>query len=192
MLVCGALQPNGAQTPVTLDDLEMYTQLVAQHILIDSVLPAVTAFRDGFGDVAPVRSLRLFFAHELGQLMCGDELPWSAQMFAEHMLCEHGYTHASGTIAYLIQVLCEFDVVQRRQFLQFATGSARLPIGGFAALHPRLTVVRRTTEGNPDQYLPSVMTCTNYLKMPEYSSVEVLRARLLYAMQEGQQAFHLS
>jgi len=43
-----------------------------------------------------------------------------------------------------------------------------------------------------DDYLPSVMTCVNYLKLPDYTSVEVLKRRLMTAMKEGQGAFHLS
>lgn len=38
----------------------------------------------------------------------------------------------------------------------------------------------------------AVMTCANYLKLPPYSSKEVLRERLLYAVREGQGSFDLS
>lgn len=38
----------------------------------------------------------------------------------------------------------------------------------------------------------AVMTCANYLKLPPYSSKEVLRERLLYAITEGQGSFDLS
>jgi len=43
-----------------------------------------------------------------------------------------------------------------------------------------------------DEYLPSVMTCVNYLKMPDYSGLEILKARLGVAIKEGQGSFHLS
>lgn len=43
-----------------------------------------------------------------------------------------------------------------------------------------------------DDFLPSVMTCVNYLKMPDYSTLEVLQQRLDMAIKEGQGAFHLS
>ena len=43
-----------------------------------------------------------------------------------------------------------------------------------------------------DDYLPSVMTCVNYLKLPDYSTLEILRERLQLAIREGQGAFHLS
>jgi E3 ubiquitin-protein ligase TRIP12 len=45
---------------------------------------------------------------------------------------------------------------------------------------------------NPDNYLPTVMTCQNYLKIPIYSNKEVLREKLNLAIEEGSNAFHLS
>jgi E3 ubiquitin-protein ligase TRIP12 len=36
------------------------------------------------------------------------------------------------------------------------------------------------------------MTCVNYLKLPEYSTKEVMRAKLQVSMKEGVGSFHLS
>ena len=65
---------------------------------------------------------------------------------------------------------------------------------GFHSLHPPLTIVRKSLEQDQkaDTYLPSVMTCMNYLKLPEYSSMAVMHERLMTAMDEGQLSFHLS
>jgi len=67
-------------------------------------------------------------------------------------------------------------------------------LSGFRSLNPPLTIVRKTFESteNPDDFLPSVMTCVNYLKLPDYSSIEIMREKLLIAAREGQQSFHLS
>ncbi len=56
------------------------------------------------------------------------------------------------------------------------------------------TVVCKPSEPpyTSDDYLPSVMTCVNYLKLPDYSTVEIMRQRLKMAISEGQGAFHLS
>ena len=56
------------------------------------------------------------------------------------------------------------------------------------------TVVCKPSEPpyTSDDYLPSVMTCVNYLKMPDYSSIDILREKLRVAVMEGQGAFHLS
>jgi len=42
-----------------------------------------------------------------------------------------------------------------------------------------------------NRFLPSVMTCFNYLKLPDYSTKEVLKEKLLLAINEGAE-FHLS
>lgn len=65
---------------------------------------------------------------------------------------------------------------------------------GFKALTPMFTVVCKPSEPplTSDDYLPSVMTCVNYLKLPNYSTMEILRAKLSVATKEGQGAFHLS
>lgn len=67
-------------------------------------------------------------------------------------------------------------------------------IKGFKALQPQLTIVRKSVEGVPDSdgYLPSVMTCVNYLKLPDYSTIEIMKERLRVAVDEGQLSFHLS
>ena len=104
-----------------------------------------------------------------------------------------------------------FDLHSRRDYLQFITGSPKLPIGGeycrfeysfrsdapfsgFKGLNPPLTVVRKPHEAplRADDYLPSVMTCVNYLKLPEYSSKRVMEDKLRIAMKEGVGSFHLS
>lgn len=67
-------------------------------------------------------------------------------------------------------------------------------VPGFRSLSPPLTIVRKSFEAseNPDNFLPSVMTCVNYLKLPDYSSVEIMREKLALAAREGQLSFHLS
>jgi E3 ubiquitin-protein ligase TRIP12 len=116
----------------------------------------------------------------------------------------------SRSVRNLLQTMSELDPAQRRDFLQFVTGSPKLPIGGesslvalsnhrshslgFKNLTPMFTVVCKPSEPGhtSDDYLPSVMTCVNYLKLPDYSSLDTMRAKLFTAIQEGQGAFHLS
>lgn len=61
-------------------------------------------------------------------------------------------------------------------------------------MNPPLTIVRKSFEGteNPDNFLPSVMTCVNYLKLPDYSTIDIMREKLTVAAKEGQLSFHLS
>lgn len=119
---------------------------------------------------------------------------WDVKMLMECCRPDHGYTHDSRAVNFLFEVLSCYDDVEQRQFLQFVTGSPRLPVGGFRSLNPPLTIVRKSFEGteNPDNFLPSVMTCVNYLKLPDYSTIDIMREKLTVAAKEGQLSFHLS
>lgn len=65
--------------------------------------------------------------------------------------------------------MLELTESQKKKFLQFVTGSTRLPIGGkyffyflgIKNLNPKLMVVKKQPDNlkdNPDLYLPTVMT----------------------------------
>lgn len=107
---------------------------------------------------------------------------------------DHGFNADSRTFQWFVDFMVSLDQQEQRIFLQFITGSPKLPIGGFKALAPPLTIVCKTCRApeKPDTFLPSVMTCVNYVKLPEYSSYEVLHERMTMAMLEGQGSFHLS
>jgi len=189
------LRKGGDNTALTSANLTQYLQAVTDWMLRDGVYRQVEAFREGFGSIFPVAKLRLFYAEELCLVFGGgEEEAWEQQVLLQHMTTKHGYTQSSPTILALVEVLCGLSLPHRRAFLQFATGSPRLPVGGFKSLSPRLTVVCKTVPdgADPDVYLPSVMTCVNYVKLPNYSCQDVLRERLLTAISEGQHAFHLS
>ena len=130
----------------------------------------------------------------------------------EAVKADHGFNSESRSIRNLVEIMANYDPPTRRMYLQFITGSPKLPIGGrfccaintqrsllirssgFRGLNPPLTVVRKPHEAplKADDYLPSVMTCVNYLKLPEYSTKDVMREKLRVAMLEGVGSFHLS
>lgn len=149
----------------------------------------------------PIDSLKIFStSDEMETLICGDlqqsSLEWSSvQSLSEVINTAHGYHHKSRAFCDFLRYLTEIPAQERQAFLQFITGAPRLPIGGFGGLAPRLTVVLKkpaTLKEKADQILPSVMTCQNYVKMPEYSSFEVLKQRFNLAVSEGANNFTLS
>jgi E3 ubiquitin-protein ligase TRIP12 len=48
----------------------------------------------------------------------------------EALKADHGFTADSKAIQHLIEIMAEYDLVARRSYLQFITGSPKLPIGG--------------------------------------------------------------
>ena len=190
------LKPNGAQTNVTTENVDEYARLVLDAFLGDGIRPWLSAFRSGFGEVLHPKALQYLFAEEIQDLFCTPKWqgPWKEEELYGNIKFDHGLSATHQTVRYFIQMLTSYSEAEQRLFLQFVTGCPRLPIGGFKALAPPLTIVRKTFEApqRPDDYLPSVMTCVNYVKLPEYSSLDILRQKFNTAMQEGQGSFHLS
>ncbi|KAK6633232.1 hypothetical protein RUM44_003833 [Polyplax serrata] len=190
------LRKGGKDILVTEENLEQYIKLVSHWLLVEGVSRQMEALREGFEAVFPLQQLHMFYPEELDAVFCGSgqQLGWDVKTLSECFRPDHGYTLDSKAIRFLFEVLSSYNADEQRLFLQFVTGSPRLPVGGFKSLSPPLTVVRKDVEGDAssDNFLPSVMTCVNYLKLPDYSSVEVMRQRLSLAAREGSHSFHLS
>ncbi|CRK99378.1 CLUMA_CG012674, isoform A [Clunio marinus] len=192
------LRRGGRDIPVTIHNLHQYISLVTHWFLVEGVNRQFEAFREGFNSVFPIHHLRIFYPEELENVFCGSGTSsytkWDTRMLAECCRADHGFSQDSIAIQYFYDILSQYNREEQRLFLQFVTGTPRLPTGGFKALTPPLTIVRKKVDGNqdPDEYLPSVMTCVNYLKIPEYSSREVMKAKLKLAASEGSMSFHLS
>ncbi|KAI0464880.1 hypothetical protein LJB42_000093 [Komagataella kurtzmanii] len=188
------LTEDGADTEITHENLEDYIDEVLDYTLQYGIEQQVRSFIDGFSTVFPYSSLLIFSASELVKLFGNSSEDWSYENVMASVHADHGYSIESAAVQNLIQLMSEFTKDEQRMFLQFLTGSPRLPIGGFKELKPQLTVVRKTTEDGllPDNYLPSVMTCANYLKLPNYTNKEIMRQRIMQAIKEGAGAFLLS
>jgi hypothetical protein len=53
---------------------------------------------------------------------------------SEALKADHGFNVESRAIRDLIEVMVSYDATMRRSFLQFITGSPKLPIGGTSPL----------------------------------------------------------
>ncbi|KAI9151949.1 putative ubiquitin fusion degradation protein C12B10.01c [Paramyrothecium foliicola] len=188
------LEDGGSHKRVTIDNVESYLDKVTDLTLGSGVRRQVDAFRAGFSQVFPYTALSAFTPNELVALFGRVEEDWSLETLMDSIKADHGYNMDSASVKNLLQTMSEFDASQRREFLQFTTGSPKLPIGGFKSLTPMFTVVCKPSEHpyTSDDYLPSVMTCVNYLKLPDYSTIKIMKKQLFTAVKEGQGAFHLS
>uniref|UniRef100_A0A8C2NH77 E3 ubiquitin-protein ligase n=1 Tax=Capra hircus TaxID=9925 RepID=A0A8C2NH77_CAPHI len=125
------LKKGGKDIPVTIHNLEEYLRLVIFWALNEGVSRQFDSFRDGFESVFPLSHLQYFYPEELDQLLCGSKADtWDAKTLMECCRPDHGYTHDSRAVKFLFEILSSFDNEQQRLFLQFVTGSPRLPVGG--------------------------------------------------------------
>ena len=149
------------------------------------------AFCSGFYDVIPKDVLHAveLSESELELLICGlpaiDMSDWY-----EHTRYGSGYVMLSPQIGWFWRVVKSLSTEERAKLLQFCTGSAKVPPGGFANLKgstgPQMfSIVRR--EGKTDS-LPVSHTCFNRLDLPAYPSYDVLRSKLIIAITYGASA----
>jgi E3 ubiquitin-protein ligase TRIP12 len=181
--------------PVCSENVSLYIEKVIDATIGSGVFEQIQSFKDGFSKIIPIEFFSCFSPVELSSIISGEEVDkWTFESLHEAIQTDHGYQKDSKTIVYFYEMLCRFTTEQRREFLTFCTGSPRLPLGGLAALDPPLTVVCKTMskDEKSDDCLPSVMTCAHYLKLPEYSSLEIMTQKFHLAMREGQNSFHLS
>ncbi|XP_061088693.1 E3 ubiquitin-protein ligase HECTD1 isoform X4 [Conger conger] len=183
------LKPNGEDEMVTMDNAEDYVELMFDFCMHTGIQKQMEAFRDGFNRVFPMEKLSSFSHKEVQMILCGNQCPsWTSEDIVNYTEPKLGYTRDSPGFLRFVRVLCSMSSDERKAFLQFTTGCSTLPPGGLANLHPRLTIVRKVDA--TDASYPSVNTCVHYLKLPEYSSEEIMRERLLAATME--KGFHLN
>ncbi|XP_078031480.1 E3 ubiquitin-protein ligase HECTD1 isoform X6 [Epinephelus lanceolatus] len=183
------LKPNGDDEMVTMENAEEYVELMFDFCMHTGIQKQMEAFREGFNRVFPMEKLSSFSHKEVQMILCGNQSPsWTADDIINYTEPKLGYTRDSPGFLRFVRVLCGMSSDERKAFLQFTTGCSTLPPGGLANLHPRLTIVRKVDA--TDSSYPSVNTCVHYLKLPEYSSEDIMRERLLAATME--KGFHLN
>jgi E3 ubiquitin-protein ligase TRIP12 len=124
------LTTGGADVDVTIENVGNYIRKVVEVTLASGVQRQVDAFRTGFSQVFPYTALKAFTPDELVMLFGRVEEDWSLETLMDSIKADHGYNLDSKSVRNLLQVMSELSEDERRGFLQFITGSPKLPIGG--------------------------------------------------------------
>ena len=188
------LIPNGNHIEVNSENYEEFIDCINQFTVGEKLKTIRQRFCEGFETIFQSDVWHLLSAKEWCTLICGDDTSLTMKDLNNYVEISHGYNKNSPQISMLFEIITEFDIQQKSLFLKFITGSEKLPIGGLASLQPQLTIAKRvdTYENNPDDSLPSVMTCTNYFKLPPYSNKEIMKEKIIKAITEGQGSFLLT
>jgi ubiquitin-protein ligase E3 A len=122
--------------------------------------------------------IELFQPEELELMICGSKIIDFHDLEVATRYVD-GYTGSSPIVSWFWEIVHnDMTDKQRKQFLQFATGSDRSPVNGLSSLDFFIS-----RHGPDTDRLPSAQTCFNHLLLPEYSSKEKLRNKLLVAIQ---------
>jgi len=173
------LKPAGGDIAVTRENKAEYVDLYVNYLLGSSVSKLFDAFMGGFKTICNSPGFDLFRWEELELLVCGspvldfEELEKSAQY--------EGYDEEHPVIKNFWEVVHSLTLEEKKRLLFFTTGSDRSPIGGLGKLH--LVITRH---GPDSDRLPSAHTCFNHLLIPEYSTKDKLRERLVAAISNAE------
>lgn len=171
------LKENGDKIPVTNENRQEFVNLYSDYILNKSVEKQFKAFRRGFHMVTNESPLKyLFRPEEIELLICGSR-NLDFQALEETTEYDGGYSRDSSLIREFWDIVHTFTEEQKRLFLQFTTGTDRAPVGGLGKL--KMIIAKN---GPDTERLPTSHTCFNVLLLPEYSSKEKLKERLLKAI----------
>ena len=120
----------GSNIAVTIDNVALYVERVLDLTLGSGVRRQIDAFQEGFSQVFSYSSLKAFTPNELVMLFGRVEEDWSIETLMDSIKADHGFNMDSKSVKNLLQTMSELTATQRRDFLQFVTGSPKLPIGG--------------------------------------------------------------
>jgi len=183
------LKEGGTAIAVTQENKREFVQLSAHYRLTSSIKEQIDSLLGGFYEIIPKDLISIFNEQEVELLISGtpdiDVDEWRAATDY------NGYTQSDPMIVWWWRALKSFNRDERAKVLSFATGTSRVPLGGFVDLQGVQGVQRFSIHrayGDPDR-LPQAHTCFNQIDLPEYSSYEKLRTQLLLAINEGGEGF---
>jgi E3 ubiquitin-protein ligase HUWE1 len=179
---------NGQNVAVTDTNKADYVRLVAHHRMTTAIKRQIDAFLEGFHELVPAELVSIFEPQELELFISG--LP---EIDLEDLRAHtdyHGYKATDVTITRFWRVMKGFDDQEKALFLQFVTGTAKVPLEGFAGLYGAEGLKRfNIHKAYGTHLLPAAHTCFNQLDLPDYPSEEVLKDKLLIALRHGSEGF---
>lgn len=170
------LKENGANLVVTFDNRMEYVRLEEQYRLHEFDT-AIGSIRRGLGTIIPVHLLSLFTPSEVETMVCGAR-EVDIEFLKRHTEYQRGIRPTDPHVRFMWQALEEMTQKERQLFIRFVSGQSRL-WSDDAAFVQKFKLMPSPVDN--DVILPVSHTCFFSLELPKYSSLEVMRAKLLYA-----------
>ncbi|XP_072428176.1 probable E3 ubiquitin-protein ligase HERC1 isoform X3 [Chiloscyllium punctatum] len=168
--------PGGSSIPLTFGNRKEYVERAIEYRLHE-LDQQVTAIRQGMSAIVPVPLLSLLTERQLEQLVCG--MPEVNVDTLKKVVRYRDIAENHQLLNWLWQTLQEFSNEERVLFLRFVSGRSRLPANP-ADITQKFQIIK---VDRPVDGLPTAQTCFFQLRLPPYSSQEVMAERLRYAIQ---------
>ncbi|ODM97024.1 putative E3 ubiquitin-protein ligase HERC1 [Orchesella cincta] len=167
--------PGGRAIPLTFSSRMDYIDK-AIHFRIHEMDLQIAAIREGMAGIVPCPLLTLMTGSHLEQLVCG--LPDISVGLLKQIVRYREMDESHELVQWLWSILEGFSNAERVLFLRFVSGRSRLP-ANLADFSQRFQVMR---VDRPLNGLPTAQTCFFQLRLPPYTSKEIMCERLRYAI----------
>ncbi|TMW56846.1 hypothetical protein Poli38472_006856 [Pythium oligandrum] len=184
---------NGSETPVTTENAKAYVRAALTARMNES-REVMNVIKQGINSILPVTALGLLTSEELEKRMCG-VAEVDVELLKQNTEYDEDLSSNDEFIQRFWRVLGTFEDEDKRAFLRFVWARSRLPVGT-AQFHQKFKIQSlvsssgneggtsaSSSTGYADAQLPKSHTCFFALQLPRYSTDEICRKQLLYAVQ---------
>ncbi|XP_043571193.1 probable E3 ubiquitin-protein ligase HECTD4 [Chiloscyllium plagiosum] len=186
------LCPGGKNIAVTWDNKDAYASAI-RNLRLQEIenTDCMTAVRAGLGSIIPLQLLTLPTPLEMELRTCG--LPYiNLEFLKAHTMYQVGLMETDQHIEFFWAALEMFTQEELCKFIKFACNQERIPFtcpckdGGPDTAHvppyPMKIAPPDGAAGSPDSRYIRVETCMFMIKLPQYSSLEIMLEKLRYAI----------
>ncbi|CAN7951426.1 unnamed protein product, partial [Ixodes pacificus] len=173
------LKVGGEDIPVTSENRNEYVELYVDLVLNKAIAQPFKAFYLGFHSVCASNALIMLRPEEVEMLVCG--CPKLDLEELRKVTIYDNFDENEPIIRDFWDIVISFSPEVQKQFLRFATGSDRVPVGGMGEMTFKISSLNNNTD-----MLPVSHTCFNQLVLPKYKSKDVLREKLIIAISNAE------
>ena len=185
---------------VTDENKQAFVEKLTDWRLYKGITPQIQAMARGVSKVLP-EDLRqemhgLLTPVEIAQLLSGLGGKLSVDDWEKHTAYTHGLNKHSDVVVWFWRVVRGWSASEEvllSQLLQFVTGSARVPVGGFSELvgfnGAKHSFTLAGASHLSKQALPVAHTCICTLDMPSYEDFDTCRHKMTQMLRLGRAHF---
>ncbi|KAM8797794.1 putative E3 ubiquitin-protein ligase HECTD4 isoform 1-T1 [Eudromia elegans] len=186
------LCPRGRHIPVVWENKDVYATAIRSLRMRELQTPeCMTAVRAGLGAIIPLQLLTTLTPLEMELRTCG--LPYiNLEFLKAHTMYQVGLMETDQHIEFFWSALETFTQEELCKFIKFACNQERIPFtcpckdGGPDTAHvppyPMKIAPPDGAAGSPDSRYIRVETCMFMIKLPQYSSLDIMLEKLRYAI----------
>ena len=173
-----SLKPGGESTLVCAANCLEFVELYSKYLMEGEVYEQLVAIRDGLCNIIPPHFFIGISAEDL-QLLLNGKITLDLATLREHIIVQLDQGARPEMADWFWSALESFASAELSKFLYFATGSLTIPVESAEAF----SIEIRFTAHDYEMPLPTSATCSREIFIPSYLDREMLKQKLLFAIQ---------